>query len=185
MEMIQRIDWILLEVVAKLHHPILDVIMQGVTFLGNGGVFWILLGVILLFFKRTRKCAWTMALALFLLLIFGNGLLKPIIDRQRPFEIMTQIPLLIAPPADGGFPSGHTYIGIAAAVVLWKENRVVGLLSMILAGLIAFSRLYLMVHFPSDILGGIALGVACAMAAIWIVAGIEKRQNEKRQNSSF
>lgn len=175
MEQILAFDWHLLDAINKLKTPFLDFWMPKITMLGNGGVAWIVLAIILLCFPKTRKYGQTLAVALLLVLLLGNCLLKPLIARPRPFMLRPEIALLIPPPTDFSFPSGHTYAGIAVATVLWHHNRKWGIIALVPALLIAFTRLYLMVHFPTDILGGIILGILCGLAAIWIMKQIKLR----------
>ena len=118
-----------------------------------------------------------MAAALILCFIFCNVLIKNIVARTRPFDINTMIEPLITTPSDFSFPSGHTTAAFAAAfALLLCKNRLLGIPALILAVLIAFSRLYLYVHFPSDVLGGLILGVILAFAAHRIVNIIYKKR---------
>ncbi len=162
------LDWNLLDAIGRIKSPFLDFWMPKITLLGNGGILWILLSVILLCHPKSRRCGQTLAIAMILIFLFGNCLLKPLVARPRPFTLNPELILLIPPPTDFSFPSGHTYAGIAATVVIWHYNQRWGLTTLILALLIAFTRLYLMVHFPTDILGGILLGCFCGFFALWI-----------------
>ena len=147
----------ILYAINDLHNPILDKIMIGITSLGNAGLIWIAIAVFLAFIKKTRKCGILMLISLVSGLILGNGLLKNIIGRDRPCWIDPNIPLLIPNPHDYSFPSGHTLASFEAAVMIFLHNKKWGAISFIGAALIAFSRMYLFVHFPTDILGGIIL----------------------------
>ena len=168
MEQILQFDWHLLDAIKNLHTPFLDIWIPKFTILGNGGMIWILLACVLLCFPKTRRCGQTLAISLILIFLLGNCLLKPLVARPRPFMLNPELSLLIPSPTDFSFPSGHTYAGIAATVVLWHHNPKWGISALVPALLIAFTRLYLMVHFPTDILGGIILGVVCGSVAIWI-----------------
>ncbi len=148
-----------------LHNPVLDKIMVAVTTLGDAGLIWILLAVALIFTKRYRKCGVNMALALIIMLVAGNGILKNIFMRERPCWLDESVALLVANPHDYSFPSGHTYSSIAAATVIFLRNRKAGIAAMVLAVLIAFSRMYLFVHFPTDVLASLFLGVITAAVA--------------------
>lgn len=177
LNLISRFDWWLLDAIQHLRSDFLDFLMPKITALGNAGILWILLTLVLLCIPKTRKCGFAMALALVLSLVLGNLVLKPWVARLRPFLENSQIILLIPPPLDFSFPSGHTYAGIASALVLWRFHRRLGIPAMIAAVLIAFSRMYLQVHFPTDILGGILLGTLCAALSVWIVERFCRRKN--------
>ena len=153
------LDWI-----QTLHTSAGDSLMVFITNLGNSGFIWILLDILLLIFPKTRRVGAAMAFALILELILCNGVLKPLVGRTRPFDINTDVALLISPPADFSFPSGHNDSGFAAASALCFAKSRLRFPALILAALIAFSRLYLYVHFPSDVLAGILLGVLTGAA---------------------
>ncbi len=150
-------------------------IMKVITFLGNAGWFWILIGVALLIPKRTRAIGVSVCIALIFSLIFCNLTLKPIVARTRPYDIVEGLELLISRPSDFSFPSGHSSASFAAAVAILMQNRKYGLCAIITASLIAFSRLYFYVHFPSDVLAGIILGSACGVAAHYVTKFIKKK----------
>jgi len=148
---------------------IMDTVMKGITFLGDGGWFWIVLGVVLAVLPETRKIGFTLCGALILSLIFCNLTLKPLISRARPYEIAEGIKLIISPPGDYSFPSGHTSASFAGAVAVFIHNKKFGSIALVLAGLIAFSRLYLYVHFPTDVLGGAIVGTGCAVLSYFLL----------------
>ena len=132
--------------------------MRAVTALGDHGAVWIALGVALLLFRRTRLTGAAILLALTLVALVGNMGLKPLFDRLRPCDIMG-FTLLPACPPDPSFPSGHTAASFASAAVLWLRRSAFFRPALVLAALIAFSRLYLFVHFPTDVMAGILLGL--------------------------
>ena len=137
----------------------LDTIMPIITRLANSGIFWIMLALLLLFFKKTRRAGITMGIALILGLVFGNLLLKPLIARVRPYDFDPSIILLIPKEKDFSFPSGHTLSSVISACVLLHTSAVIGIIAVIMCAFILFSRMYLFVHYPSDVLGGISLGI--------------------------
>lgn len=164
------LDWI----AAHLHCALLDQLMPLITALGNGGIFWILLSVVFMFIPRYRKAGFSMAVALLMGLLICNLTLKPLVARIRPYDYQLQnfgksIPLLIATPHDYSFPSGHTIASFEAAVALLIRDRKLGIVAMVLAVLIAFSRLYLYVHYPTDVLASVALGTLLAFIGTIIV----------------
>jgi len=158
----------------------LDRLFAVVTRLGNGGAVWIALTVLLLLFPKTRRIALAMALAMALCLLFGNFVLKPLIARPRPYQVDPAISLRIPPPIEFSFPSGHSMNGFAAALSLRLRCRAAGRTALCLAALIAFSRLYFLVHYPTDVLCGAALGCAAALAADRIVAALAARKERVR-----
>ncbi len=150
-----------------------DKLFTLITHLGDAGIFWIALAVVFLFFKKTRRMGICMGIALVLGLIFGNGILKNVFQRTRPFyyegAAITKEILLIGIPSDYSFPSGHTLASFNAAFAILFHNKKWGAGALVLAALIAFSRMYLFVHFPTDILGGILLAAICATASFYIM----------------
>ena len=167
------LDWI----AAHLHCALLDQLMPLITALGNGGIFWILLSVVFMLIPRYRKAGFSMAVALLMGLLICNLTLKPLVARIRPYDYQLQnfgrsIPLLIATPHDYSFPSGHTIASFEAAVALLIRDRKLGIVAIVLAVLIAFSRLYLYVHYPTDVLASVALGTLLAFIGTAIVTRI-------------
>ncbi len=150
-----------LEILKSIHNifgcGFMDFLMPIISMLGNGGFIWILSAVIFLCVKKHRKVGIMIFVGLLLGLIFGNVILKNVLARPRPCWIDPVLPLLIENPADFSHPSGHTLSSFIAAFILLKTDRRFGYVAMCFAVLIAFSRLYLFVHFPTDILGGIVL----------------------------
>lgn len=165
----QQIEFAVLDWIQEtLRCDFLDSFFKLVTTLGNGGIIWILVGVSLLFFKKYRRTGLAVLLGLFGGLLVGNLFLKNIIARERPCWINEAVALLIQTPTDYSFPSGHTLSSTVAAVGILLRDKRIGIPACVLAALIAFSRLYLYVHFPTDILGGIVLGIALAFGTTWL-----------------
>lgn len=154
------LDWIQLH----LRCDFLDRLMPFVSGLSNHGEIWILLAALLLLLRRQRKYGVSAACALTLDLVTCNMILKPLIDRGRPFLLRPDLPLLVPPPGDASFPSGHTAAAFAAVFALRTAESPLWLPALALAAVTAFSRLYLYVHWPTDILGGILLGAAVGWA---------------------
>lgn len=159
----------ILYAIQNLHNSILDKIMIFLSTLGDNGYIWIAMAVLLLAVKEYKKCSFAILLSLIFSLLICNVLLKNMIVRSRPCWEDPSIILLISIPKDFSFPSGHTSSSFAAATVLYYNNKKIGIIAYILAALIAFSRLYLFVHYPSDILGGIFTGIISALFAIKII----------------
>lgn len=165
----------------SIHTPWLDAVMKSITHLGDSGIFWILTGIILFCFKKTRKMGFCVLLSLAGGLLIGNILLKNLIARDRPCWIDPSIRLLIESPRDFSFPSGHTLASFEGGVSIFLYNRKWGTAALVLAVLIAFSRMYLFVHFPTDVLTGLVLGVVIAIA---VHKGVERLVQLRREKSA-
>lgn len=144
---------------SHLRCGILDSGMTFITGLGNSGKIWIACTLLLLLIPRTRKAGLAMGIALALEVISCNIILKPFVARVRPCDVNTAVQLLIERPLDYSFPSGHTAVSFAAASSLYFGRKKLWIPAAILAGLIAFSRLYLYVHYPTDVLAGALIGI--------------------------
>ncbi len=183
-EFIQSMDLSILEwIQTHLVTPFCDRFFSLITHLGDGGILWILLAVGMLFFKKTRKTGLMIGAALVLGLLFGNGILKNLFQRVRPYDLenaLVQVPI-IAKPSDWSFPSGHTLASFETATVLMIRDRRFGIPALMLALLIAFSRLYLYVHFPSDVLAGVLLGVLFGFLGVLIVGKIARAVEKELQ----
>lgn len=169
------LDWIQ----AHLTGPLMDKIMPIITLFGDAGIFWIAIAVVLLFFPKTRKIGWSMGAALILGVLVCNVTLKPIIARIRPYNLHAEltgetIKLLVKAPTDWSFPSGHTIASFEACTVLLIKNKWMGIPATILAFGIAFSRLYLYVHYPTDVIFSFFAGILFAFIGIAIVDLIYK-----------
>ncbi len=142
-----------------LHTPWLDQVMVFVTRLADHGEVWLGLACLFLCIKKTRPLGLAMLVSITLGYVTGNLILKNLFARSRPCWLEPQIPLLVSVPRDYSFPSGHTLVSFEGAVSIWNYDRRWGLAALGAAVLIACSRLYLFVHFPTDILGGMVLGI--------------------------
>jgi len=153
----------------------LDAIMPVITALGNAGLIWIALCLILLVSRQTRWVGVALLLALFIDVTLCNLILKPLIARVRPYDINTAVQLLVRPPQDFSFPSGHTAASFAATFALFFARNRLWVPAFVLAALISFSRLYLYLHYPTDIAGGILIGIAAGYAGYKGAAYLEAR----------
>lgn len=135
--------------------------MPFISMLGNGGILWIIIGLVLAIDPKHRKMAWVLFLALGIEFLLCNVLLKNLFAMPRPCDLNPSVALLIPKPQDYSFPSGHTASSFAAVTVLYLMGVKRWYWALVPAGLIAFSRMYLDVHFPIDILGGIFVGILC------------------------
>ncbi len=148
----------------------LDFVMPIITLLGEDGIFWIAVTILMLIFRKTRKCGFVMALSLIFGLLVGNLTLKPLVARPRPYSIDTDVKLLIDGLSDYSFPSGHTLACFEAAVsLLVCRYKKAGAAALVAAFLVAFSRVYLYVHYPTDVIAGAVLGTIFAFVSCYIV----------------
>ncbi len=149
-----------------IRNPVLDVIFKAITHLGDKGAIWIVLGVLLLFFEKSRRAGVLVLFSLFMSLLINNMVLKHVFSRTRPYEVVEGLIPLIPAPRDFSFPSGHTASSFAAAISIYRTMpKIFGVSALILAGLIALSRLYVGVHYPTDVIGGLLGGMAAAYTA--------------------
>lgn len=174
-DFIQTADWAILHWIREnLHCGALDFLMPKLTLLGEGGAVWVVAGLALTASKKYRKHGICLLLALLAGLLICNIGLKNIVARPRPCWLEA-VDLLVKNPRDYSFPSGHTWSAVTGAWVITAANRKFGWWAIPLAAALAFSRLYLFVHFPSDILFGALIGAALGLAAV----GLSRRLPEK------
>lgn len=163
------LDWIQ----ANFQCGFLDVFMPFITLFGEAGIFWIACAVVLLITKKYRKIGLGMGFALIFGVVVCNMTIKPLVMRPRPYDFQAEqfgvtIKLLVDGLHDYSFPSGHTIASFEAATVLMLNNKKLGIPALILACLIALSRLYLYVHYPTDVLVALVLGVAFGFLGNWL-----------------
>lgn len=176
MSLIQKFDnTILLLIKNNMHNPIMDKVMVIITSLGNMGLIWIVISFLLMINKKYRNVGIMTLVALILSTILGEGILKHLVQRVRPSADIPAVNLLIAKPLSYSFPSGHTTSAFAAAGILVKYFRNHSQEIYTLAFLIAFSRLYLYVHYPTDVLAGIILGLICSNITVYLFDKINYR----------
>lgn len=155
----------------------LDFIIPKITRLGDAGILWIILTVIFLLTKKYRKTGIVMAIALAVDLICCNIIIKPLVARTRPYDINTAVKLLIPAQIDYSFPSGHTAASFASAGAMYYSGCRFWKAALVMAVIIGFSRLYLYVHFPTDVLAGALLGVLFGYIGFKIFQKISNRKN--------
>ena len=161
---IQFLEWL-----QTLHTDYLDTFMRSVTSLGNVAIFWVLLTIVLLIVPKTRLTGLSMAIALALTAFTGDQILKPLIARPRPFVAAGFEELIVSKPTSWSFPSGHTTAAFTTSLTLCYYHRKAGIAALLLAALIAFSRMYLFVHYPTDVLGGICLGAFWSFVTVRVI----------------
>ena len=166
LSMIQNADWAILHWIQEnLRCGVLDAVLPKLTLLGEAGAVWIAVAIALLATKKYRKYGICLGLALIAGLLICNVGLKNIVARPRPCWLES-IGMLVNIPKDYSFPSGHTWSAVTGAWVATAANRKFGYAAIPLAVLLAFSRLYLFVHFPSDVLVGALIGALLGVLAV-------------------
>ncbi len=171
---------ILLWIQNNLRNPILDPIMQFITSLGDGGILWIVVTIVLLIIPKTRKTGLLCLISLGFTVLVNNIILKNLVNRTRPYVAIPDLILITKEPGDASFPSGHTAASFSVAVVmLMTMKKRYGIPAIILATLIALSRLYVGVHYPTDVLGGFVVSTLIAVATVEISKPVSKSIEKK------
>ena len=164
-----------------LHQPWLDKLMVAITTLGEEGLIWIVLALAMLCTKKYRTCGIGVAISLVLMLLTGNIFLKHLIMRDRPCWIDTTVELLVASPSSYSFPSGHTFASFVSAVTIFLHHKKEGIVALVLAVLISFSRMYLFVHFPTDVLASVVLGTGIAIGVYFAMKRVKIKSKASNQ----
>ncbi len=169
MNFVNQIDFSILNfIVAYFQCGFLDTVMPVVSELGNNGFIWGILALGLLWKKEHRKTGFGILAVLVIGFIICNLGIKPLVARIRPFEFNPAIKLLVTAPLDYSFPSGHTWASFAAVTVLFLHRLKGRYVALAFAMLMAFSRLYLYVHYPTDVLAGILLGIGLGVMTVYL-----------------
>ena len=162
----------------------LDPIVAAFTSTSNHGELWILLGLALLCFRRTRKAGAGVLVAVALGAVVTNLTIKPLLMRPRPCDVNAAVAMIVPRPSGSSFPSGHTTAAFAAAAALWFARRPTapaGLIAgvTVAAALMGISRMYCYVHYPTDVLAGIVVGTLAGLAAAHLIDWLEQRRRAK------
>ncbi len=166
---------ILLWIQEYIRNDFLTPVFKFITLLGDGGYVWIGIAVLLLFFRGYRKTGLMVGASLLGSLLFNNMLVKNLVARPRPYRMIQTLTILVPEPGEYSFPSGHTSSSFAAGVVLYLMlPKKYGVPAMILAFLIGISRLYVGVHYPTDVLAGAVLGTLIAVGVVKATESLEK-----------
>jgi len=169
MNFVNQVDFSILNfIVAHFQCGALDMMMPMVSALGNNGFIWGILALVLLWKKEHRKTGWGILAVLVIGFIICNLGIKPMVARIRPFEFNSAIKLLVTAPLDYSFPSGHTWASFAAVTVLFLHRLKGRYMALAFAMLMAFSRLYLYVHYPTDVLAGILIGIGLGVMTVYL-----------------
>ena len=169
---------LLMQIHNAAHNGIFDIVMPYISAAGNNGIIWIAFSVVLLFNRKYRYIGVLCIAALDITSICGEGIIKNIVQRPRPFNEIHGVQLLINKPTSWSFPSGHTASSFTVFWIIFRELKTLAVPVFITAAAIAFSRMYLLVHYPSDIAGGIILGIFCAEIVIRIYYRIYLKGNK-------
>ena len=155
---------------------VLDSFFLGLTRVaGSYGQLWLIIAALLLIFKKTRKAGISVLIAYLAVYLLGQIVLKQLISRPRPCQIDQAFALLVARPSSTSFPSTHSAWAFGAATAIFMRHRKLGAAAYAVAALIAFSRLYMFLHFPTDVLFGAAMGMALGVLAHWIMKTLWKK----------
>ena len=186
-ELIQRFDEQALVWIAQhVRCGLLDPFMKVYTQLGNTGMLFIVLGLILLLFKPTRKAGFSALCAMLIGLVVVNFTIKPLVARERPWLVIRDFVNLVPEHDPNSFPSGHTNsaFAFALAVCVSAPKRWMKITAVCMAVLMGLSRLYVGVHFPSDVLAGALIGSLCGLAGAWVVKTVWERLGPRLRKSS-
>lgn len=155
-----------LDALQGVHAPWLDAVMVAVSAFGNAGVGWVVLGLVLICFKRYRRAGIAVVVAVVAAGVLSKLILGELILRPRPCDVNPEVPLLIPRPFGTSFPSGHASSAFAAVAVLvaFRMPKALTIPACVIAVLVAASRLYLYVHYPTDVLAGVLLGTLVGVA---------------------
>lgn len=168
----------ILDFLQRLHTPLFNDILLFFTKCGDAGILWILIAILLLSRKQTRRIGIIMCISLVINYVICNQILKELFARTRPYEIRQPLEMILEKQSDFSFPSGHTSVSFTAVTVFFlaeKTHRRIWKIALIIASCIAFSRMYFYVHFPTDILGGIFVGIVAGISGYSLVEYFEKR----------
>lgn len=178
MEAIYNFDFNILNAIQQsMRCEFLDSFTLALSYVTTSGIIWVILGVTMLLFRKTRTSGIIMLISLTVVFLAGDVLLKHLINRSRPFTVNPDVVLLIKSPSGSSFPSTHSGFASAVTTILFARNRIFGFIAAVMTFCIAFSRLYFYVHYPTDVFAGLMLGVLCALIILWL----SKQINLKRK----
>ena len=180
MNYITEIDFLILDFLQSfLRCEPLDVFFSFITHLGDSGLIWIITGILMTVSKKYRRCGIMMLCGMLFGFLTGNLIMKPVIARSRPCWINDAVNTIISVPQDFSFPSGHTLSSVISCTVIGLHYRRFLIIALPITVLIAFSRLYLYVHFPTDVLFGTLYGLIIGIVFYRISERYFKKQSER------
>ena len=177
-ELIQQFDeQVLVWIAQHVRNGLLDPLMMFYTKLGDAGLLFIALGLVMLLFRSTRKAGLSALCAMIIGLVVVNFTIKPLFARPRPWLVIQGFVNLVEEKDPNSFPSGHTNAAFAFALALCMTapKRWMKITAVCLAVVMGLSRLYVGVHFPSDVLAGALIGSLCGLAGAWVVKTVWER----------
>ena len=188
LEAITQAEFFILDFIQQIKNPFWDSVFLFFTRLGNGAFIWILVAIIMLFLKKYRKTGILIMVSIAVVSVVFTLIVKNLVARERPYTVLG-VPLLFdaylagIPESDTfSFPSGHSVCSFVGATCIFLRHKYIGIISYVLAFLISFSRLYMYVHFPSDVLFGAVFGILSALVVNWceskLSARIRKRNSK-------
>ena len=167
---------VLLWIQQNLHNSILDPLMVAYTSLGNYSIIWFLAAAVMVYFPKTRKAGVLVLLAIFLGYMVNNFVIKDLIERPRPWVDISGLEPLIYASNPNSFPSGHTCIAFAVAGIICRTlSKKWALVSVAAAILMGFSRLYVGVHYPTDVIAGAVIGIICSQIVWYVYVSANKK----------
>jgi len=169
-------DSALLSHVIQLRRPWLDDVMIFASALGAGGFLWVILALIAAVYPARRAAAWRLLLAVGFTFVITDYVLKPIVDRPRPFVAIAGLPVIDGKPQSPSFPSGHAARAVAGAIAGSRMLPGAGWVLWPVGAAVAISRVYIGVHWPTDVIAGAIIGLAC----VWFVLGGRLRARRER-----
>lgn len=174
-------EFTVLNQIQQMRTDFLDKLMPCITFLGQWSILWIVIAILCLAFRQKRKLGISLAFNIVINLIVCNLIFKRIVQRLRPYILNESFHLIIPPERDFfSFPSGHSMFAFGAATIIFIYNKKVGIFAYFLAAMIAFSRLYLYMHFPTDVMIGSAMGILFAMFSYKIEKNLLVKPNIRK-----
>lgn len=153
----------------SVHGTVLDPVMVGITYSATSGLVWFALGFLMTCSSRWRRCGVSVIVSVIAAYVIVDLVIKPIVCRERPFDV-SDFSLLVPAPDSWSFPSGHTASAFAGATAVLIHSRRWGCAAMAYAVLVGVSRLYLCVHWPTDVIAGALVGMAVAFLAVWFMS---------------
>lgn len=153
----------------SIHGSLLDPLMVGISYSATSGLIWFVLGFLMTCSHKWRRCGVSAIAAVVLAYVVVDVILKPLVCRERPFDV-ADFDLLMAAPDTWSFPSGHTASAFAGATAILIHSRRWGCVAIVYAILVGISRMYLCVHWPTDVVAGALVGIAVAVLAVWFMS---------------